>query len=59
MGDESDKSMTALDRFVLASLTTISVALILGAAISDEPRLFLGYLAGAGGLAVFYFFIRS
>lgn len=59
MGDQTDKSITALDKFVLASLTIISVALILGAAISDEPRLFLGYLAGVGGLAVFYFFIRS
>lgn len=52
-------SLTAMDRWVLGALTVISVALIVAAVFDDQPGLFLGYLAGTGGLAVLYFFLRS
>lgn len=59
MTSPTDRSLTLMDRWVLGALTVISVALIMAAAFDDEPGLFLGYLAGTGGLAVLYIFIRS
>jgi hypothetical protein len=57
---DGDGSLSRLDKWVLGSLTVISTALIVGAAISDDPGLFLGYLPGPGALAFLYMlFVRN
>lgn len=57
--DERKGEMRELDKWVVASLTAISVALIIAAGISGSTA-FLGYLGGTAFLAFIYFaFLRD
>ena len=56
----TDKPVTEMDRWILGALTAVAVALVIGAAISNKPELFLGYLAGPATLGIGYFvFVRD